>query len=68
MKQGVLYSLYKVIYNLYFHPLAKFPGPKLAAISNLYYVLYWTAGRWPFHLEALHKTYGDVVRYAPNDV
>jgi hypothetical protein len=60
--------VYKVIYNLYFHPLAKFPGPKLAAVSDLYYAIYWPAGRWPFQLEELHKKYGDVVRYAPNDV
>lgn len=30
--------------------------------------IYWPGGRWPFHLQELHKKYGDVVRYAPNDL
>jgi hypothetical protein len=34
--QIILYVFAHVIYNIYFHPLAKFPGPKLAVISNVY--------------------------------
>ncbi|KAH7336568.1 cytochrome P450 monooxygenase-like protein [Rhexocercosporidium sp. MPI-PUGE-AT-0058] len=65
---GVLYVLIKVVHNIYFHPLSNFPGPKWAAASNLFYVFGWTGGRWAFVLEDLHKKYGPVVRFAPNDL
>lgn len=55
-----LYRLSKVIYNLYFHSLAKFPGPKLAAASHLY-EFYWSVirdGEFIWVLERLHKKYG----------
>lgn len=55
-----LYRLFKVVYNLYFHPLAKFPGPKLAAASHLY-EFYWSVvrdGQFIWVLERLHKEYG----------
>lgn len=58
----VFYFLGKVIYNLFFHPLAKYAGPKFAAISDLWYALNWTSGRWPFIMKEMHKKYGDVVR------
>ncbi|KAH6962312.1 cytochrome P450 [Ilyonectria sp. MPI-CAGE-AT-0026] len=56
------------IYLLFFHPLAKFPGPKLAAITDHYYGFSWVGGFHPFRLQELHKRYGDVVRIAPNEL
>lgn len=33
--QGTIFIVNHAIYNLYFHPLAKFPGPWYAAISEV---------------------------------
>ncbi|KAL3298791.1 isotrichodermin C-15 hydroxylase (cytochrome P-450 monooxygenase CYP65A1) [Colletotrichum asianum] len=62
------YFLVICIYRLTFHPLAKFPGPKLAAISDLWYALAWTSSRHPFIIEKAHLKYGEVVRIAPNEL
>jgi hypothetical protein len=49
-----------VIYRLAFHPLARFPGPRLAAITHLYEVYYdvWLGGQYTFNLRELHQRYG----------
>jgi len=54
------YIVWQVIYRLYFHPLAKFPGPRLAAITR-WYDYYWDvtkAGKYTFKIAELHKQYG----------
>jgi len=33
--QLVFYVFGRAVYNIYFHPLSKFPGPKFAAMSNV---------------------------------
>ncbi|KAH7322408.1 isotrichodermin C-15 hydroxylase [Stachybotrys elegans] len=58
----------RCIYLLNFHPAAKFPGPRLAAVSHIYLVYYWMKGRYPWAVEELHKKYGPVFRIAPNEV
>ncbi|KAL2048922.1 hypothetical protein ABVK25_010775 [Lepraria finkii] len=64
----VLYATCRGIYLLYFHPLAKFPGPKIAAVSNIWYAYHWFSGRYPWAIEAVLNRYGDVVRIAPNEL
>ncbi|KAF2449553.1 cytochrome P450 [Karstenula rhodostoma CBS 690.94] len=64
----MIYLGVNIVYRLYFHPLAKFPGPKFAAISILWYVFHWTSGDWPHHLAKAHRKYGDVVRTGPNEL
>lgn len=56
----IAYCIWVIIYRLYFHPLAKFPGPKLAAATGLYEIAwdYFGHGAYLFHCEQLHKKYG----------
>lgn len=35
--QVVAYYTARAIYNVYFHPLAKYPGPRLAAMTDLWW-------------------------------
>ena len=58
------------IQRLYFHPLSRFPGPKLAALTTLYtaYYDFTKPGSFMRHTLELHEKYGDVIRIAPNEV
>jgi hypothetical protein len=55
-------------YLLLFHPLARVPGPRLAALSNVWQGLYVRNGRIRELANALHDEYGPVVRVGPNEV
>ncbi|RPB03290.1 cytochrome P450 [Choiromyces venosus 120613-1] len=63
-----LYAITMGIYNIFFHPLRNFPGPKKAALSNIWYSYVWLSGRYPHTMHALHEKYGSVVRVAPNQL
>lgn len=54
-----LYAVTRASYRLLLHPLAKFPGPKLAALTSWYEAFYdVTGGRFPDVLTELHEIYG----------
>ena len=57
-----------VIYRIYFHPLAKYPGPLLAKITDLYSTYH--AYKQDRHLEfwRCHEKYGNIVRFGPNSL
>lgn len=67
---AALYLTAKVIYRLYLHPLSRFPGPRLAAATYLYGAYYDVVqeAQFVFKLDALHDTYGPVVRISPGEV
>ncbi|OAG05802.1 cytochrome P450 monooxygenase-like protein [Paraphaeosphaeria sporulosa] len=64
------YVVFIVLYNVYFHPLAAFPGPPVARTT-----IYWKAyvecilkRSFCDVLRELHAQYGDVVRVGPNEL
>ena len=56
-----------VLYNIYLHPLAKYPGPKLHAASYLPQFLARGKGDIKY-IKGLHDKYGSIVRVAPNEL
>ncbi|KAL4945900.1 hypothetical protein BDV06DRAFT_183593 [Aspergillus oleicola] len=62
------YWLATYAYLYWLHPLAKYPGPPLAAISELWYAQAWTSGLWNRKIQEAHRRYGDIVRIAPNEL
>jgi hypothetical protein len=55
-------------YRLCLHPLARVPGPRLAAVSNIWHALHVRNGRMLELGKTLHEKYGPVVRVGPNEV
>ncbi|OJI96369.1 hypothetical protein ASPVEDRAFT_78143 [Aspergillus versicolor CBS 583.65] len=65
----VLRSAWVVVYRLFFHPLAKIPGPTLASATFLYSTWYNLVGaRFYLHIERLHEKYGPIIRITPNEI
>lgn len=66
--QTVLHFVTVAIYNLTLHPLARYPGPKIAAITRLWYAYHLIAGTAAQSSFKAHEKYGPVVRIAPDEV
>ncbi|RMZ71677.1 cytochrome p450 [Pyrenophora seminiperda CCB06] len=52
----------RAIYRVYFHPLSKFPGPKLYAATRIPHIIDQSTGRRLDALRDLHRKYGPIVR------
>jgi hypothetical protein len=66
----ILFHVGQVVYRLFFHPLAKFPGPKLAAASFLvegYYDVI-KRGKYCHKIAEYHQKYGPIVRINPQEL
>ncbi|KAF2014472.1 cytochrome P450 [Aaosphaeria arxii CBS 175.79] len=66
----VLYNLGLIFHRLFLHPLAKFPGPKLAAVTSLYEAYYeiLLKGQYSRKISQLHDKYGPIIRVTPNEI
>ncbi|KAL2071170.1 hypothetical protein VTL71DRAFT_12405 [Oculimacula yallundae] len=58
----------QIIYNLFFSPLRKYPGPRSAAVSRLFITNHLLRGTQVYWLRDLHKKYGHIVRVAPDQL
>ncbi|KAI1355387.1 cytochrome protein [Xylaria sp. FL0043] len=65
---STLYIVGTAVYNLYFHPLAKFPGPFWARVSLFWRFWHTMGGRSHREIEKQHKKYGSVFRVSPNEL
>ncbi|RAL62474.1 hypothetical protein DID88_005040 [Monilinia fructigena] len=64
----IICIIVQIIYNIYFHPLSSFPGPKLHAATDIPFLRGLLSGKLSFQTLELHKKYGGVVRIAPNEL
>ncbi|PYI02485.1 cytochrome P450 [Aspergillus sclerotiicarbonarius CBS 121057] len=64
------YSIIRVVYNVFFHPLRHFPGPWWAACSH-WHELYFDViqgGMFMWEIERMHQKYGPIVRINPREI
>jgi len=68
---GALSSTLAIAYTVYYrwlHPLARYPGPFWASVTNIWKAYHLSTLHLPDKLVSLHEQYGDVVRVGPNDL
>jgi cytochrome P450 len=56
------------IFNVYFHPLCRFPGPKSWIVFPFLYRLSSVRGLLDKNMRSFHEKYGEVVRFSPDQV
>jgi hypothetical protein len=59
-----IWTLLLAVYRMFFSPIAKIPGPRLAALTGWYEAYYELVlsfgGQYTFKIKELHEQYGPV--------
>ena len=66
----LVWATQRIIYRLYLHPLAGFPGPKIAAFTRAYEFYYDVilSGNYTFAIKEMHQRYGPIIRISPHEL
>ncbi|KAF2035277.1 cytochrome P450 [Setomelanomma holmii] len=67
-RKTILYVAAYCSYNIWFHPLAKIPGPRSRAATKIPYLNGLWTGYHHRVLHKLHEKYGPIVRIGPNNL
>lgn len=62
------YLISRVVYNVFFHPLAKYKGPLLWNAFRFPFVQSMIAGDLPHDIKTFHERYGEIVRVGPDEL
>ena len=55
-------AIWTIVYRLYFHPLADYPGPLFAKVTDWYNVYHCFIGDRHLEFHRIHQRYGQFVR------
>ena len=66
--QAVLYLICQIVFNVFLHPLRKFPGPRSRAAFAFLNYLDEIRGEQAEKAKSLHDKYGSVVRIGPKSL
>lgn len=60
------YWILLVVYRVFFHPLARYPGPFVNKFSPVPAIIYLLRGRMGMEVKLLHDKYGMMPRHYPS--
>ncbi|CZR69868.1 related to isotrichodermin C-15 hydroxylase (cytochrome P-450 monooxygenase CYP65A1) [Phialocephala subalpina] len=58
----------RIIYNLCYHPLARFPGPLLWKVTRWPYMRAMQRGTLVHEIQKFHEQYEETIRIGPNEI